>query len=245
VGGTITINGSGFGAFQNGAVLINGINAGIQYTCPQNPWYGECWSDTQIQAVIPNTTSGTVTVSNDGIVSNAMPFTITNPPVITSVSPTTGEPATVITINGSNFGATQSNSSVAVDGLPAPVNSWSDGQIVAFVPDIPMNGPVSVTVAGITAQGPLFIYNAINQLTASNGALTTYSSSNSGGGWRLYSSSGPGCSSCSARGNVLNSSDANGNLLSTTDANGNTVTYTLNGLVLAVPSKSGSRCRSR
>ena len=150
------------------------------------------------------------------------------PPVITSLSPTTGEPTTVITIGGS-VGSTQSDSTVAVGGINAPVSSWSDGQIVASVPNIPMNGIVTVTVAGITAPGPLFIYNAINQLTASNGAVTTYDSGNIGGAWVLISSSGPGCSTCSVRGNVLNSYDTNSNLLSTTDANGNTITYTYDG----------------
>ncbi len=226
VGGTITINGSGFGASQNGVVSINGVIAGIQNTCQQNPWY-TCWTDTQIQAIVSSgTTSGLLTVSNNGIVSNSISFTVAPPPVITSLSPTSGEPTTVITIGGSGFGATQSNSTVAVGGINAPVSSWSDGQIVASVPNIPMNGVVTVTVAGVTAQGPLFTYNAINQLTASNGAVTTYNSGNIGGAWVLVNSSGPGCSTCSARGNVSNTYDVNGNLLTTTDANGNTVTYT-------------------
>jgi RHS repeat-associated protein len=228
VGGILTINGSGFGASQNGVVLINGVNAGITYNCPAGV-LEPCWSDTQIQVGIPNTTSGLVTVSNDGIVSNSVPFTVSPPPTITSLSPTTGEPATVITIGGSGFGASQSNSTVAVGGINAPVNSWSDSQIIAAVPNIPMNGIVTVTVGGTTAPGPLFIYNAINQLTASNGAVTTYNSGDFGNAWLLYSSAGPGCSTCSVRGNVLNSYDNNGNLLSTTDANGNVVTYTYDG----------------
>jgi len=228
VGGILTINGSGFGASQNGVILINGVNAGVSYNCPVGSLQ-PCWSDTQIQVGIPNTTSGLVTVSNDGIVSNSVPFTVSSPPVITSLSPTTGEPATVITIGGSGFGASQSNSTVAVGGINAPVSSWSDSQIIAAVPNIPMNGIVTVTVGGATATGPLFIYNAINQLTASNGAVTTYNSGDFGNAWRLYSSAGPGCSTCSVRGNVLNSYDSNGNLSSTTDANGNTVTYTFDG----------------
>ncbi len=228
VGGTLVINGSGFGASQNGVVSINGVTANVSYTCPGN-YYGICWTDTQIQVTVPNTSNGPLTVSNDGIVSNSVAFTVTNPPVITSLSPATGEPTTVITIGGSSFGATQSSSTVAVGGVPAAVTSWSDGQIVATVPYIAMNGPVTVTVAGITAQGPLFIYNAINQLTASNGAVTTYSSGNYGGAWLLYSSAGPGCSTCSMRGNIVNTYDDNANLLTTTDANGNTVSYTYDG----------------
>ena len=225
VGGILTINGSGFGASQNGGVLINGISAPV-VAC-QYGW--GCWSDTQIQVAIPANANGPVTVSNDGIVSNSLPFTLTPPPVITTLSPTTGEPTTVITISGSNFGSAQYNSTVAVGGIPATVSGWSDGQIVASVPYIAMNGIVSVTVAGYTAPGPLFRYNAINQLTASNGAVTTYNSGDFGGGWRLYTSAGPGCSTCSARGNILNTYDTNGNLLTTTDANGYSITYTYDG----------------
>jgi RHS repeat-associated protein len=229
VGGTITINGSGFGVTQNGVVSINGVAAIVTTTCLQNPWYA-CWSDTQIQVIVNDgTTSGPLTVSNAGVVSSPVTFTVEAPPAITSLSPTTGEPTTVITIGGSGFGANQSDSTVAVGGLNAPVTSWSDTQIVASVPAIPMNGSVTVTVAGITAQGPIFYYDAINQLTASNGAVTTYDSGDFGNAWRVYSSSGPGCSTCSVRGNVANTYDNNGNLLTTTDANGNTITYTYDG----------------
>jgi IPT/TIG domain len=59
-----------------------------------------------------------------------------NPPVITTLLPTTGEPTTVITISDSGFGSTQSNSTVAVGGINAPVTSWSDGQIIASVPTV-------------------------------------------------------------------------------------------------------------
>ena len=48
VGGTLGINGSGFGASQNGVVSLNGVTANVSYTCPQN-YYGICWTDTQIQ----------------------------------------------------------------------------------------------------------------------------------------------------------------------------------------------------
>ncbi len=219
-GATVTLNGSGLTLpGESTQVSFNGISAQILSS-----------SSTSLTVYVPeNATSGPVTVSVGSYTSIAVQFTVLPPPTITSLSPTTGEPTTVITIDGSGFGATQSNSTAAVGGIPAPVSSWSDGQIVATVPEIAMNGPVSVTVAGVTAQGPLFIYNAMNQLTASNGAVTSYSSGDWGGGWRLYSSAGPGCSTCSMRGNILNSYDTNGNLLSTTDANGNTVTYTYDG----------------
>jgi RHS repeat-associated protein len=219
--GAFTVNGSGFGAGYNGyadSVFVNGVSAPIS-----------SWSDTQIVALIRDGSplgAASVTVNNNGYVSNPVSLTIENTPVISSLSPTTGEPATIITIGGSGFGSSQWNSTVGVDGINAPVTSWSDSQIVASVPNIPMNGNVSVTVAGITATGPLFTYNAINQLTGSNGIVTTYNSGDYGNAWRTYSEAGPGCSSCFPRGNVSNTFDNNGNALTSTDANGNTVTYT-------------------
>ena len=236
-GGIVIINGTGFGptpcwdcGLGGDSVTINGspVEVGDSYfiNCPTF-W---CWNDTQIQVkLLSGITSGPLVVFNDGIPSNAVPFTVANAPVITGASPLTGEPSTVITVAGSGFGATQSDSTLAIAGIPALVSSWSDGQIVATVPEIAMNGIVTVTVAGITANGPLFVFNSINSLTASNGAVTTYSSGDFGGAWLLFSSAGPGCSSCSVRGNVLNTFDQYGNLLTTTDANGNTVTYTYDG----------------
>jgi hypothetical protein len=196
------INGSGFGASQNGVVLINGVSAPITATCLQNPWYA-CWSDTQIQVVIPNTTSGSVTVSNDGIVSNSVPFTVSPPPAITGISPGTGFVGTPVTINGSGFGSTQSSNSVAFGGVVASTASnWSDTQIIVAVPPNAITGPVTVTVAGVTAQGPEFILDTVAVLTASNGNQTTFTSTMVGGTWSMLSSQGPGCSSCSVRGNV-------------------------------------------
>jgi RHS repeat-associated protein len=216
VGGTLTINGSGFGASQNGGVLINGTSASVQ-----------SWSDAQVQVAIQaSTASGPVTVSNDGIVSNSLPFTVSPPPTITGISPGTGEVGTPVTINGSGFGSTESSNSAAFGGVVAAASSWSDTQIIVAVPPNAITGPVTVTVAGVTAQGPEFILDTIAVLTASNGNQTTFTSTMVGGTWSMLNSQGPGCSSCSVRGNVQDTYDINGNLLTTTDPNGNTITYT-------------------
>jgi RHS repeat-associated protein len=219
VGGTLTINGSGFGASQNGGVLINGAAASVQ-----------SWSDAQIQVAIQSsTTSGPVTVSNNSIVSNSVPFTVSPPPTISGISPGTGEIGTPVTVNGSGFGSTESNNSVAFGGTVASGANWSDSQIIVNVPPNAITGPVTVTVAGVTAQGPDFILDTIALLTASNGNQTTYTSTMVGGTWSLLNSQGPGCSSCSVRGNVQKTYDINGNLLTTTDPNGNVITYTYDG----------------
>ena len=241
VGGAVFINGSGFGPTPcwycgvPGSVNINGVSALIQSAqgCP----YTNCWSDTQILIQVPSgATSGPLVVTYDGIPSNAVPFTLTPPPAILSISPTTGVTGTPVTITGTGFGSSQSDGTVDFGGSNAgTATSWSDtggtggAQIVINVPTDAATGPVSVTVGGITVFGPTFTLDTIAALTASNGAQTTYTSTLAGGTFNMYSSQGLGCSSCTVRGNVQNTLDAAGDVLTKTDANGNTVTYTYDG----------------
>jgi RHS repeat-associated protein len=216
VGGTITVSGYGFGA--SGVVMFNGAVTNAQ-----------SWSNTAIQVAVPGTTSGPVTVTMNGVTSNGVEFTVEGPPAVTSISPTSGTTDTVVTINGSGFGSTQSTSTLAFNGLAVTVNSWSDTEIVAAAPWNATTGPVTVTVAGITAQGPTFTFDSFATLTNSNGYQTTYTSTMIGGVWHMLSAQGPGCFSCSIRNNEQDNYDSNGNLLTTTDADGNAITYTYDG----------------
>ena len=226
IGGTLVINGHGFGASQNGVVSINGVVAPIQYSCLQQPWY-ECWTDNQIQVIIPsNASTGMVTVTNDGIVSNAMPFTLEGQPTITSISSPISGYGTVVTLNGSGFGDEQSDSIVAFTRAAATnIVSWSDTQIAVVVPFGAVNGPVSVTVAGVTGSGPTFSPQEIATLTDSLGHQTTYMFQIDGNAWNVLQVQGPGCASCSVRGNVQNTYDGNGDVASSADGNGNTWNY--------------------
>jgi RHS repeat-associated protein len=153
-------------------------------------------------------------------------------PVVTGVSPTTGEIGTSVTINGSGFGATQGvttgtcNNTVCFNGGPATtITSWSDSQIVAIVPATAATGPVSVTVGNITGTGPTFTLKFVVQLTDSLGNVSTYTSAPSGGLWTMTDLQGSGCSSCSSRGNIHNQFDSNGHAIWTTDALGNSTSY--------------------
>jgi RHS repeat-associated protein len=146
-------------------------------------------------------------------------------PVITGISPTTGGPGASVTVSGSGFGATQSGSMLTFNGAMAAITSWSDGQIVAVVPDGASTGPVMVTVGNITAQGPTFTVAFNVTLTDSLGNQTSYSSSPAGGQWLYTSAQGSGCSSCTTRGTVQNLYSGSGNLQETTDAMGNTTLY--------------------
>jgi YD repeat-containing protein len=146
-------------------------------------------------------------------------------PVITGITPATGPPGATVTVSGAGLGATQGTSTLSFNGATATISSWSDSQIVAFVPDAATTRPVSVTEAGITAQGPTFTVAFSAQLTDSLGNQTSYVSSLVGGQWSYTNAQGSGCSSCTTRGNIVNQYDANGNLLWRTDALGNTTLF--------------------
>ena len=85
-------------------------------------------------------------------------------PAIASVSPTSGQPCSTITINGSGFGATQGDSTVTFDDAEASVVSWSDTSIKAIVPsdavvDRPptfMQSSIVVTVDDVASEPMAF-----------------------------------------------------------------------------------------
>jgi hypothetical protein len=87
--------------------------------------------------------------------SNTYNFTIAQAP-ITSLVPATGRPTDIVTINGSNFGAAQGQSAVTFGSVPAQVNSWSDSQIRAVVPEGVPDGYVFVNVPGLGAGASWF-----------------------------------------------------------------------------------------
>lgn len=218
-GGTVAINGSGFGSYQGSStVQFNAVAANVS-----------SWSNTSILVTVPsNATSGSVTVTVGGFVSNSASFTLIEALSISSISPSLGPIGTPVTISGAGFGATQSNSVLGFfyQGAQPTITSWSDTSIVAVVPIGTTTGPVSVSVAGNSASGPVFTVNTTVTLTDSLNHTTTYTSAVVGGEWRLTDSQGSGCTTCSARGNGHATFDAVGNALSATDPNGNVTTNT-------------------
>ncbi len=219
VGGTVTINGSGFGSYQGSStVQFNAVAATVK-----------SWSNTGISVTVPsNATSGSVTVTVGGIVSNSASFTLIEAISISSISPSTGLIGTSVAISGAGFGPSQSNSVLGFfyQGASPTITSWSDTSIVAVVPTGTSTGPVSISVAGNSASGPVFTVNTSVTLTDSLNHTTTYTSAIVGGEWRTTDSQGPGCSTCNIRGNTHATFDAVGNVLSSTDPNGNVATNT-------------------
>jgi RHS repeat-associated protein len=224
-GATITVNGSGLTAQGlTTQIFFNGVAGYVSSLSTAN----------SLSVQVPsNATSGPVTVEVGTISSNTVPFTVEQPPTITSVSPNSGPFVngiiSPVTINGSGFGATQSNSTVIfwMSQTSPTVVSWSDTQIVIWVPIDAGTGPLTVTVGGITATSPSwFNTNLATVLTDSLGNQTNYTFQNQGGQWFNAASQGPGCVTCTMRGNITNVSDGNGNILTSTDDLGNTTTYT-------------------
>ena len=217
IGGQVTINGSGFGSSQGtSTVQFNSIFASVT-----------SWSDTSVTVTLPpSAVSGTVTLTEQGATSSAS-FTVLEGLTISGISPTTGPIGASVTVTGSGFGATQANSTVAFDTIPATaITSWTDTQIVAVVPLGASPGPVSVTVASLNAQGPTFALFSKALLTDSLGNSTSYQGAPSGGQWHPTLSQGSGCSSCTVRGNIQYQYDNFGNVTSMTDSLGNVTTYT-------------------
>ena len=99
-------------------------------------------------------------------------------PAITGMSPLSGATGTVVTIVGTNFGATQGTSTVTFGGVAATASSWSASSIVIAFPS-GLSGTINpvVTVGGLTSVGPPFTVTqpspAISSLSPTSGAAGT------------------------------------------------------------------------
>lgn len=78
------------------------------------------------------------------------------PPVISSLSPTSGVVGASIAINGSNFGSAQSSSTVTLNGQSASVVKWTNSAILAKVPPGASSGTVVVMVGGTASNAVPF-----------------------------------------------------------------------------------------
>jgi hypothetical protein len=144
VGTLVTINGGNFGSVQ-GTVTFNGTPATIS-----------SWSANLIVTAVPiGATSGNVVVTANGVMSNGSPFTVISVPSI-SLSPNSGGPGTVVTITGTNFGASQGTSAVLFNGAVATPTNWAATTIQVPVPANASTGPVVVIVDGVSSNGVLF-----------------------------------------------------------------------------------------
>jgi ribosomal protein L21E len=169
-GASVTITGTNFGASQStSTVTFNGTTATVS-----------SWSNNSIAVAVPSgATTGNVVVTESGIVSNGVAFTVLGPPTIASLSPTSGVVGQFVTITGSGFGAQQGESTVTFNGTTATVVSWSGASITVAVPSGATTGNVVVTVSGVASNGAAFTVVA----TLASGSSVSYTYDSQG---RLY-----------------------------------------------------------
>lgn len=78
-------------------------------------------------------------------------------PNISSLSPTSGKPGTLVSISGGGFGAAAAGVNlVTINGMVAFTSSWTDTSIVFTVPDGASTGEVIITASGVASNGVTF-----------------------------------------------------------------------------------------
>ena len=143
------------------------------------------WSDTQIVATVAaNAQSGNAQVWQNGLASNAVPFTVITP-TISGVTPTIGAPGDAVTIAGSAFGASQGSGQVWLGTAAAVVQSWNDTQIVAQVGATAASGNAQVLQNGVMSNPGAFTVNTpqitgISPTSGASGTLVTFTGSGFG-----------------------------------------------------------------
>jgi hypothetical protein len=155
VGATVQIQGRNFGAQQGASsVLFGPVQA------PETPF----WSDTRIDAVVPEGAStGNLRVVVDDLSSNLVPIEITPPPppvpVLTLVDPDSAVAGTRLHVQGLNFGATQGTSKVLFGDVEAVLDTWSNVDVHPLVPDLPEGlVDLKVVVGGVESNVlPFFV----------------------------------------------------------------------------------------
>jgi plastocyanin len=84
-------------------------------------------------------------------------ITVISPPVINTITPSSGLPGATVTISGSNFDSSRGSNTVTFNGVAATsYSSWSDSEIVCEVPSGAGSGNVVVTVDGKNSNGVNF-----------------------------------------------------------------------------------------
>ncbi len=163
IGTHITINGSGFG--QPTSTSFVRVSPTIPTASTLTVWPATSWTDTRIDLNVPQgfpSQNVYISVAVNGLESvGTYPFEVGIPPVIDCYNPTFGVPGSVLTINGSGFGAVQGTSYVSVlsrltNGWTTwPVLTWSETQITVEVPpDMPRSDVYfSVFVNGLASIG--------------------------------------------------------------------------------------------
>ncbi len=149
VGDTIRVQGANFGATQGQSVVKFGTVSANVYIS---------WSASEIRVKVPiGTTTGSATVTVEGMTSNAASFRVLIPlsaPLITSVSAGANKSGDTLKVFGLRFGTTRGSSVVVFPSAAGTVNGvtyplWSATEIRVLVPPTAIRGSVYVDIGGV------------------------------------------------------------------------------------------------
>jgi len=93
-------------------------------------------------AVTSGSTTSAATATFDSVSMSSSAMTA---PSITTITATTGSVGTQVAISGSNFGASEGNSMVAIDGWPMTINAWTASAIAFTIPTGAPSGTLLVS----------------------------------------------------------------------------------------------------
>jgi PKD repeat protein len=175
-GDEVALFGSGFGDTpEQNNILFNNLQAPVNEA-----------ADTMLITQVPmdaQTGPVSVVVAKDTAVGPE--FVVIGGPMIEAISPESGSPGTGVTISGSGFSSTANNNTVTFNGENAAVETASENEILAIVPETAETGPVAVTVAGETAEGPTFTVTPENNPKSLRVVTETNNSPGGFDGYRL------------------------------------------------------------
>ncbi len=157
-GESVVLHGQHFGTSMKAPAYVQVSQNNVNYGGPGNVYRIAItqWNSTTVTFTIPNGSSGpgldngSATVelaTDDGVVSNMEPFTVAPAPQLdASVKTGTLRPGSLLTITGSDFGATQGNGYVLIsqnginygapgDSYKISVTHWSDNIVSLVIPD--------------------------------------------------------------------------------------------------------------
>jgi len=157
-GASVTITGTNFSTTPaNNAVKFNGVAAAVTSA-----------NTTSLIVKAPVTgTTGIVSVSTKSGSADGPIFTyLVAPPApsITSISPMSGPPNTVVTINGTNFKTNPADNIVKFNGITATVQTATSTMVTVLAPLAGTSGSVTIATADGTATGPAFNYTSAQDI---------------------------------------------------------------------------------
>jgi len=129
---------------------------------------------TELTVIVPaGAVTGKVSVAANGLTgTSAANFIVLPTPAIVSVNPASARKGEIITIKGRNFSRTLSENVVTINGKTATVKSATTTQLTVEVPAKAGDGPVKVTVSGVTLTGSNFDWVETYTLSKLAGGLS-------------------------------------------------------------------------